>query len=260
MPYPVAFVGHGSPMLALEDSPTTRTLRSMGEALLASYGKPEAILMVSAHWFSQGTRVQTSPAPEQVYDMYGFPKALYDVVYPAKGSPVLGNKVLELMQDLPALEENSWGIDHGAWTVLVHMFPEADIPVVQLSIDRTQTDPAFHYRIGKQLHPLRDQGVFIMGSGNIVHNLRQVQWDLDQGLPLADVFDGEIREAVRAADDATVLAYHDLAGADFAVPTMDHFLPLVYCLGAREEGEALTVFNDRRTLGALSMTSYLWQT
>lgn len=160
---PVVFTGHGSPMLALEDSAITRNLHILGQRIISGFGKPQAILAISGHWYTNGTRVQSHPEPEQIYDMYGFPPALYNLKYPVRGSSALTAMLQDLLQD-QVIVDDSWGIDHGTWSVLVHMFPEADIPVVQLSVDRNLS-PAQSYALGKKLGLLRKQGVLILGSG-----------------------------------------------------------------------------------------------
>lgn len=250
---PVIFSGHGSPMLALENNDVTRGLRDMGEKLIADFGKPKAILAISAHWYSKGTFVQKTQAPKQVYDMYGFPKALYDFKYPVKGDVVLGDRVCELLGSKVRVN-NDWGIDHGTWTVLCHMFPCADIPVVQLSVDGALGNEEI-YEIGKLLSPLRNEGFLIFASGNTVHNLRRVEWDNPNGSEKTVAFDDEIIELVKKRDDRAVMDYAKLRFADYAVPTSEHFLPLIYCLGAAE-GETPIVFNKVRNLAAIAMTGF----
>lgn len=172
---PVIFSGHGDPMIALRDDEVTRGMRRVGDNVLKQYGKPKAILAISAHWYTKGTFVQTAAEPKQIYDMYGFPKDLYEVKYPAKGCKELSDRVKEILGDSVKVDD-SWGIDHGTWTVLVHMFPDADIPVVQLSVDGA-LDEIGLYEIGWKLAALREEGYLIFGSGNVVHNLRRVEWD-----------------------------------------------------------------------------------
>ena len=250
---PAVFVGHGSPMLALAHDGETRELRRIGDDVIAAHGKPKAILAISAHWYTNYTNVQTDEHPKQIYDMYGFPDELYEVDYPAAGSPELGRAVL----DLPGLrvqENNQWGIDHGVWTPLVHMFPHADIPIAEFSVSR-QLDARESYEVGRKLAALRDEGYLVLGSGNVVHNLRAVEWDNPHGTPMADAFDNAVRTAVQARDDEAVLAYEKLPHAAYAVPTPDHFLPLAYVLGA-SQGEKPQVFNNIRNLGSISITGY----
>lgn len=252
---PVIFSGHGSPMLALEHNDITRTLRETGEQLLASQGKPKAILAVSAHWYQGETLVQSAAHPRQIYDMYGFPEELYEVRYNAVGSSALTEEVKNLLGGAVRVDD-SWGIDHGTWTVLVHMFPKADIPVVQLSVNGRLT-PAKCADLGRKLAPLREEGYLILGSGNVVHNLRMVDWDNEDGSPACKRFNDYITEAVLAGDTNQVLHYGTHPDASYAVPTPDHFLPLCYCLGAAD-GDAARAFNNVCSLGAIAMTGYVF--
>ena len=255
---PAVFMGHGSPMLALEDNDRTRALTRLGERIVERHGRPKAALMVSAHWFTPGWLVQTEEEPEQVYDMYGFPQELYDFKYPVKGSPELGRRVLELAGEGFAVEEDverSWGIDHGAWTTLCHLFPKADVPVVQLSVSRA-AGLAESYEAGRRLAALRDEGYLLLASGNVVHNLYRVNWDMpEEGYDWARGFDGAVRDLVLARDDECLLHADELPDYKKAAPTLEHFLPLEYVLGATE-GEVPEVLNDVCDLGAVSMTSY----
>ncbi len=248
---PVAFVGHGSPMNAVEDNPYSRGWRSIAEKI----PKPEAILMISAHWYVEGTRLQTDEHPKTIYDFYGFPKELYDVEYPAPGTAALAEKVRRLVPDSSA--DNSWGIDHGAWSVLRWMYPEADIPVCQMSVDGSLT-PQQVFETGKLLRPLRDEGVLVIGSGNVVHNLRLVDYS-GGAYDWAQQFDAAIRTAIEGKDFDKAVHY-DSAGesARLSVPYPDHFYPLLYILGAAEETDEAEVFNADCVLGSLSMTSYLF--
>lgn len=263
---PVAFIGHGSPMNALEDNPFTRGWRSMAAAIPA----PAAILMVSAHWYVRGTWVLDDPSPKMTYDMYGFPEALYQIVYSAPGAPAIAHQTVELLQTahINAQVDNSWGFDHGAWSVLNHMYPQRDVPVFQLSIDRTA--PAeVHYRIGRSLAILREAGVLIIGSGNIVHNLRLVDWSkASQRFEWADQFDQVVHDhLVKRSFDPVVLAGSPGAAgaaglfgkeAHLSIPTPDHFFPLLYVLGACDSHDNVQVFNNARIFGSISMTSYLF--
>lgn len=253
MRMPAIFVGHGDPMLALRRDDQTRAMRSLGAGVLQRYGKPKGILCFSAHWFTRGSYVQTAAEPHQIYDMVGFPDELYQVKYPAKGNRVLSERVLST-PGLKVKANDDWGIDHGAWTVLVHMFPEADIPVVQYSIDGTAEARAI-LDTGRRLAYLRDAGYLILGSGNVVHNLRRVDWQNPVGTPAADTFDNAVKAALLAGDIQQAVDYSSLPYAEEAVPTPDHYLPLLAVTGAAE-GEKPTVFNDARTLGMISMTGY----
>ncbi len=250
---PVLFVGHGSPMNAIEDNAFTRSWKEIA----GSFRRPKAILSVSAHWYTRGTRTTDSPDPKTVYDMYGFPRKLYEVKYRPMGSPALAKEVSSLLPRHVEID-NGWGIDHGTWSVLVHMYPDVDIPVVQLSIDR-DAGPEEHYRIGRALAPLREEGVLLFGTGNVVHNLARIDWTMEQGgYPWADAFDRYIQDAVTnwRHEDAI---FYERAGdaAKHAFYTPEHYDPLLYVLGAAQEGEQVHVFNEARVLGSLSMTGYL---
>lgn len=252
---PVIFSGHGSPMLALEHNDITRTLRETGEQLLVSHGKPKAILAISAHWYTDGTFVQSAETPKQVYDMYGFPRELYEVKYQVKGCRDLTEEVERLLGNGVSVNDG-WGIDHGTWTVLVHLFPKADIPVVQLSVNAGLTAEQ-SADLGRALIPLREQGYLIFGSGNVVHNLRMVDWDNAGGSSACERFNKTITDAVLAGDTDKVLHYEKHPDAAYAVPTPEHYLPLCYCLGAAD-GDAARAFNNVCSLGAIAMTGYVF--
>lgn len=253
---PTLFVGHGSPMMALEHTETTNTFKSIGQNIIDNYGKPKAILAVSAHWYTDGTYIQSAENPKQIYDMYGFPKELYEVVYSAKGDNELTQKVQQLLGDAVSIDD-TWGIDHGMWTVLVHMFPEASVPVVQLSIHKS-LNPKEAYQLGTKLQSLRDEGYLIIGSGNIVHNLRRLEWDSPSGTPATIEFDRYITDAVLANDTDKVINYEQHPHAGYAAPTPDHYLPLIYIMGAGE-GAKPTVFNQTYNSGSLSMTGFIFE-
>jgi Uncharacterized conserved protein len=239
-------------MNAVEDNTFSQTWKKLGTTI----ARPSAVLSLSAHWFTSGTRIQTSARNRQVYDMYGFPKELYDVRYHPDGSPALAARVTTLISSGVA-EDNSWGIDHGTWSVLCRMYPEADIPVLQLSIDRTATLQE-QYDIGRHLQPLRDEGILILASGNIVHNLGMIDWQKPDGFAWADSFDAAVKNAVLAGSVQQVIETAGKnAAAPLAVPTPDHFMPLAYALGAAE-GSVPAVFNDARTLGSMSMTGFIF--
>jgi len=251
---PALFVGHGSPMSAIEDNEYTRKWEEVGRGLV----RPKSILSVSAHWFTDGVRVSDDPHPRMVYDMYGFPEALYQVAYPAPGAPETARRAKDLIGGDVRIDD-TWGLDHGTWSVLCRMFPKVDVPVFQLSVDRDAT-PEEHFRIGRAIGALRDEGVLVFGSGNVVHNLGRVGWGMTGGHPWAERFDAYIKERVVKGDHAGVLGYR-AAGADAAlsVPTTDHFDPLLHVLGASRPDDRLTVFNDTCTMGSLSMTCYLFE-
>lgn len=250
---PAIFVGHGSPMLALDNDNVTDGLKAIGKRVIEKFGKPKAILMVSAHWYKSHNLIQKTGHPQQVFDMYGFPKALYEVEYKPKGCAELSDAVLSI-KGLDVEVDNSWGIDHGTWTPLVHLFPGATIPIVQLSVNGV-AGPQGCYDIGKQLAPLREQGYLIMGSGNVVHNLRRVNWNSNHGSPETISFNDFIVKAVEDRDDETVIDYQQDKNARYAAPTPDHFLPLLYILGA-SEGEKPLVFNNVCNLGSIAMTGF----
>ena len=252
---PALFVGHGSPMNAIEDNQYTGTWTSIAERI----PKPEVILSISAHWFTKGTKIMNEENPKTIYDMYGFPKELYDVSYNTAGSPGFA----KISRDLISREtkyDNSWGIDHGTWSVLVHMYPDRDIPVFQISID-ADASPEKHYKIGKELRALREQGVLIFGSGNIVHNLRLVDWHkANKGFDWAYEFDKYIYESILNKNHDNIIKFNEQGNiARLAVPTPDHFYPLLYALGASDEDDKISVFNRFCELGSLSMTAYLWE-
>jgi len=250
---PILFVGHGSPMNAIEDNEYTKKWVEIAKEI----PRPRAILAISAHWYTHGTRITNALQPEMVYDMYGFPDELYQVKYPAPGLPELAHGVQQLLNREVKID-TSWGCDHGAWSVLCRMYPAADIPVVQLSVDR-DADAAAHFRLGQELAALREQGVLIFASGNVVHNLAKINWDMAAGYPWAEEFDGYIKEKIINGQYQDVMEYRKAGeAADLAFFTPEHFYPLLYVLGAAREGDRLSVFNDSCLLGSLSMTCYLF--
>lgn len=252
---PVLFVGHGSPMNAIEDNNYTRTWRSIAEKI----PKPEVILSISAHWFTNGTRIMNEENPKTIHDMYGFPKELYEVTYNTTGSPGTAKVCKELISS-ETKYDNSWGVDHGTWSVLVHMFPDRDIPVFQISID-ADAPPEAHYKIGKELRTLREQGVLIFGTGNIVHNLRLIDWNkANEGFDWAYEFDEYIYENMLNRNHENILNYNKSGNiARLAVPTPDHFYPLLYTIGASDKSDIISVYNKSCEMGSLSMTAYLWE-
>lgn len=257
MKLPVVFMGHGSPMNVIEDNEFTRSWRKLANEL----PRPKAILSISGHWFTNGTRVMTSETPKTVYDLYGFPKGVQDAKYPVSGAPTFALKTLELLADIVPIAEvdNTWGIDHGTWSILKVMYPDADIPVYQLSVDR-QASPDKHYAIGQLLKPLREEGVLIFGSGNVVHNLGQCDFSMPGGHEFAEAFDTAIYEFVISRNYEGVLTYKSLGSlAKLSVPSSDHFDPLLYVLGASDSTDTLEVLNRKCVLGGLSMTSYVFR-
>lgn len=251
---PALFVGHGSPMNAIEDNIYSRGWKD----IVMDIPKPKAILSVSAHWYTEGTRINDSIDPETIYDMYGFPEELYKIVYSAPGAPELAHVAKEVISQDVAID-NTWGLDHGTWSVLHRMYPKADIPVFQLSIDSSSSAET-HYKIGRELRTLREKGIMIFGSGNVVHNLSKVQWGLDVGYPWANEFDSYIKDKIIKGQHKDVINYHTAGETSkLAFYTPEHFYPLLYVLGATYEDDNLKIFNDSCTLGSISMTSYLFK-
>ena len=250
---PVIFVGHGDPMIALKINEMTETLKKIGKDIIEKHGEPKAILCISAHWYTKDTFIQSTEIPNQVYDMFGFPNELYEVKYPVKGSKELTKEVEKILGDEVKINDD-WGIDHGTWTVFVHMFPEAKIPVVQLSVNANLSANKA-YKLGEKLAKLREKDYLIVGSGNIVHNLRKIEWDNPKGTQEADKFDRYILENISKREDEKVIKYEEHEYSNYAVPTPDHFMPILYILGA-SQGEKPYIFNEMRELGSLSMTSY----
>ena len=251
---PTLFVGHGSPMNAIEDNQYTRTWRSMAERI----PKPEVILSVSAHWYTNGTKIMNEEYPKTIHDMYGFPKELYEIMYHTVGSPSVA-KISKALISSETEYDNSWGIDHGTWSVLVHMYPDRDIPVFQISVD-AEAPPAIHYKIGKELKALREQGVLLFGSGNVVHNLRMLDWNKEgEGFDWAYEFDEYICENILNKNHENVVNFRRAGeAAKLAVPTPDHFYPLLYVLGASDEEDKISIYNKSGELGSLTMTSFIW--
>lgn len=250
---PAIFIGHGSPMVTLSKNVYTEAWAEIGRSI----PHPKAVLAVSAHWYISGSAVTIAASPRTIHDFGGFPKELHEAQYPAKGSPELAQQVKKLLSPLSVELDDSWGLDHGTWTVLRHIFPNADVPVIQLSIDRTKP-PAFHYELGRRLTSLRDEGILVIGSGNIVHNLREYLWENSSVQPFdwAVRFENRMREFMRTGEDANVIAYEALGeDALLSVPTPDHFLPLLYVLGLRREGEQVSFPVEGFDGGAMSMLS-----
>lgn len=251
---PVLFIGHGSPMNAIEDNEFTRNWAKIAGEI----PKPKAILSISAHWYTNGSRIMDEKNPRMVYDMYGFPDELYRIVYGAKGAAKLSHLTKQLINREVTID-NSWGYDHGTWSVLCRMYPEADIPVYQLSVD-ANAGPEVHFQIGREISELRESGVLIFGSGNVVHNLSRIGWDVEGGYSWAKEFDGYIKDKIIKRQYEDVINYRSAGkSSELAFPTPDHFYPLLYVLGASNENDKLSVFNDSCTLGSLSMTSYLFR-
>jgi len=251
---PALFLGHGSPMNALEENRYTTAWRQAGDSL----PRPRAIIAVSAHWYTTGTAVTAMAQPRTLHDFGGFPQALFDTRYPAPGSPELAEQLVRQLAPIPVRLDHEWGFDHGSWGVLIKMYPQADIPVVQLSIDSTKP-PAWHYELGQKMAALRDEGVMIVASGNVVHNLRKVRWDGgDEVYPWASSFEQFVRDNLAAEGDAAshpLVNFMQHPGAALSNPTPEHYLPLLYVLGSRQKGEAITIPVDGIEMGAISMLS-----
>ena len=251
-PMPIVFLGHGSPMNAIEDNDFRRSWQNLGKHL----PRPKAILCVSAHWETRGVYVTSSEHPETIHDFGGFPKALFAVRYPAPGSPALAHRVAGLIDGARVHLDPERGLDHGAWSVLGPMYPEADIPIVQLSLAVLKPG-AWHYDLAKALSPLRDEGVLVVGSGNIVHNLRMYRFNDSTPYDWALRFDEDVAERISAGRHDGLLGYETL-GSDalLSIPTPEHYLPLLYVLALQREGETVSFFNDEVT-SAISMRSVL---
>ena len=252
---PVLFIGHGSPMNGIEDNEFSRRWTAMAREIPT----PKAVLVISAHWFSKGTRITAMNFPETIHDFGGFPQALFDVQYPAPGQPELARQTAALIHTTPVELDHDWGLDHGAWTVVRHMYPKANIPVLQLSIDYTK-DAQYHYDLAKQLYELRSKGILIIGSGNMVHNLRMVAWDkmntpgygYDWALQMNDTF----KQLISDGDVKSLIHYERLGtAARLAIPTPEHYLPLIYSIALRGSKDQVSFFNDQAIAGSLTMTS-----
>ncbi len=252
---PVLFLGHGSPMNAIEENRFVQGFRKMATEI----PKPNAILCISAHWFTRGTKVTAMDMPSTIHDFGGFPQALFDVEYSAPGDPALAKETAGLLAPVPVEEDHSWGLDHGAWSVIKHLYPEANIPVIQMSIDYTKP-PQYHFDLAKKLNKLREKGILIIGSGNIIHNLRLIDWrnintpgaGWDWAIEAREktnhwILDGNFKNIIEYQNQGISLQY--------AIPTPDHYLPLVYTLGLKTSSDELSLFNDELIGGSLSMTS-----
>jgi 4,5-DOPA dioxygenase extradiol len=252
---PVLFLGHGSPMNAIEENEFVTGFKTIAKTLPT----PKAIVCISAHWFTNGTKVTSMQMPKTIHDFGGFPQALFNVQYPAQGNPALAKETQALLQPTTVELDEKWGLDHGAWSVLTHLYPAANIPVIQLSINYTQ--PAqYHYNLAKQLSALRSKGVLIVGSGNIIHNLGLVDWanmDKDNyGYDWAIEAQSTINNYLINGNYQPLINYQQLSKAiQLAVPSPDHYLPLIYTLGLQQKGETITLFNNKLLAGSLSMTS-----
>ena len=252
---PVLFVGHGSPMNAIEENEFVTGWRNIGKTI----PKPNAILCVSAHWVTRGTLVTAMEKPRTIHDFGGFPGELYEVQYPAPGNPELAKETKTIIKKTEVSLDEKWGLDHGCWSVIKHLYPAADIPVIQLSLDYFQS-PQYHYDLGSELSLLRKKGILIVGSGNIVHNLSLVAWDKMEesgfGYDWAIEANEKVKKFILSNDHKSLIDYKKQGRAfSLAVPTSDHFLPLLYSLALKEENEKIEIFNDKAVAGSLTMTS-----
>jgi 4,5-DOPA dioxygenase extradiol len=252
---PVLFVGHGNPMNAITENRYRDSWLALGKKL----PQPKAVLCVSAHWLTNGTHVTMSPKPATIHDFGGFPDELFKVQYPAPGSPEYAKITIGSVHSVKIHEDNEWGLDHGAWSVLMNMYPQANIPVFQLSIDYGK--PAvYHYNLAKELSALREKGVLIVASGNVVHNLGQVSWDnSERKYDWAVEFDALVRKSIEDRNDEALTGYEKLGTlARMAHPTNDHYLPLMYAIGLRNKADNFSFFNDTFDLGSVSMRSVIF--
>lgn len=251
---PVLFVGHGSPMNGIEDNEFSQYWKKLASEI----EKPKAVLCISAHWLTKGTHITAMEKPKTIHDFGGFPQALFDVQYPAPGNPELAKETAALFEKPKVELDHEWGLDHGTWTIVRHMYPDATIPVLQLSIDYNQP-ASYHYEIAKNLAALRKKGVLIIGSGNMVHNLRMVAWDklnesygFDWAIEMNTIF----KEKITSGDHKALIDYEKLnPAAKLAIPTPDHYYPLMYALGLKTEKDDISFFNDKPMAGSLTMTS-----
>ncbi len=251
---PVLFLGHGSPMNAIEENEFVQGFRKVSREI----PRPDAILCISAHWETKGTFVTAMSNPRTIHDFGGFPKVLYEVQYPAPGSPVLAKATQQFITKTTVELDEKWGLDHGAWSVIKHIYPDADVPVVQLSLDYTK-GAQYHYNLASELSGLREKGILIIGSGNIIHNLAMAAWNrLNKTFAYGWAMEAsrKINEHILNNEFQLLINYH-LQGKHFelAIPTPEHFLPLIYVLALKEENETISIFNDKPVAGSLTMTS-----
>lgn len=254
---PVLFVGHGNPMNGIEENEFTQGFRDVAKQI----PKPSAVLCVSAHWQTQGTFVTAMEKPRTIHDFYGFPQELYEVQYPACGSPSLAEKIMGMVTKTSVELDFGWGLDHGCWVVLKRFYPDADVPIVQLSLDYTE-EALFHYELAKQLFALREEGVLIIGSGNMVHNLALVDWENSDavgfGYDWANQASQKMKQFILSGRHEELINYRSQGRAfDLAIPTPEHYLPLLYALALKGKDETISFFNDKALAGSLTMTSLI---
>lgn len=252
---PVLFLGHGSPMNAIEENEFVQGFRKVATQI----PEPKAIVCISAHWETNGTFVTAMQNPPTIHDFGGFPQALFDVQYPAPGSPELAVRTKELIHSTNVVLDQSWGLDHGAWSVIRHLYPNANIPVIQMSIDYNK-GPKYHYELGQQIKLLREKGILIIGSGNMVHNLRMVDWrninTSGSGYDWAIEADEKMKKFILDQNHTALINFRSQGRVfDLAIPTPEHYLPLLYVLGLKDSDESVSLFNDNTLGGSLSMTS-----
>jgi len=252
---PVLFVGHGSPMYVIEENEFTRTWEKLGEIIPT----PKAIICISAHWETRGTHVTSMQHPPTIHDFGGFPRELYEIQYPAQGDPELAKETIETFIGSKVIADEKWGLDHGAWSVIRRMYPKAEIPVIQMSLDYTKS-PKEHYDLAKELTQFRDKGVLVIGSGNMVHNLQKVSWDKpddeEYGFDWSIEANDKFKTLILENKYNELINYKQLGTAvQMAVPTPDHYLPLLYALALKTENEEISFFNDKAVMGSLTMTS-----
>jgi len=248
---PAVFVGHGSPMNAITDTRFSRAWKELGSSLPS----PRAVAVVSAHWFVPGTAVTANEAPKTIHDFGGFPKALFDVQYPAPGDPALAAEIVALLAPTAVRLDSSWGFDHGAWSVLVHMYPQAEIPVIEISVDSGAL-PAAHFDLGRRLAPLRDRGVLVVACGNIVHNLEHIDFRATEPFDWAVRFDAFVKQALEDRDDRALLEYTSHPDARIAAPDEDHYYPLLYAAGIRRPDDNIRFFVEGFDAGSISMRGF----
>lgn len=252
---PVLFIGHGSPMNGIENNDFTQYWKKLAEEIPV----PKAVLVISAHWLTKGTKITAMESPKTIHDFGGFPQELFDVQYPATGNPLLAQETISTIKSAKVELDHDWGLDHGTWTIARHMYPDANIPVLQLSIDYTK-GPQYHYDLARELHGLRKKGVLIFGSGNMVHNLRMVAWDKlnedEYGFDWAVNMNQRFKELITTGAHDQLINYEKLGKeALLSIPTPDHYLPLMYTLGLKDRKDGTSFFNDRAVGGSLTMTS-----
>lgn len=251
---PVLFIGHGSPMNGIEENEFSQGWAQMAMEIPV----PAAVLVISAHWLTEGTMVTAMESPRTIHDFAGFPEVLYNVQYKAPGNPALAEETVSLIRTTKTFLDHEWGLDHGAWSVVRHMYPGANVPVLQLSIDYTR-EAQFHYELARELYSLRSKGVLIIGSGNMVHNLRMLAWDKmnvpDYGFDWALEINDQFKRLISAGDPKPLITYQNIRDSRLAIPTPEHFLPLLYALGLRTDKDAVSIFNDKAVAGSITMTS-----